>query len=361
MPQHSVTADGGPDEAVVVPVHLLTGFLGSGKTTLLTRLLDYYRETGRKAAVIMNELGDVNLDGQLVGDEVPMSELLGGCICCTGRGDLGLEIHKLMEEHRPDVILIESTGAANPMEILDGITEAAFYDRVELGSVIAVVDGPGLIAQAARGKGRTYKLMRDQIRCATRLIVNKSDRLAPDELVLAEQTVREWNPHAPLEASVRCTVDPASFDADAVRPAAVTAAHEPASSSAAEGQPPVGDYGEGGSSPVRGQGRHGRAPLHGSHGHVVAVTHYFSQPVDSVAFEAFLAALPDNVYRAKGILAFTDTAGGRFLFQYAYRETDFLRITPQGKVNDVAVFIGENLCEESLRRDLAELENPRVP
>lgn len=205
MPNYSVSPGSRSGDAIV-PVHLLTGFLGSGKTTLLTRLLDYYRETGRQAAVIMNELGDVNLDGQLVDGEVPMSELLGGCICCTSRGDLGLEIHNLMERYRPEVILIESTGAANPLEIIDGITEAAFYDRIELRSVTAVVDGPGLLAQAARGKGRTYKLMRDQIRCATRLIVNKADRLAPDELVHVEQTVREWNAHAPLEASVRCTV-----------------------------------------------------------------------------------------------------------------------------------------------------------
>ena len=71
-----------------VHVYVLSGFLGSGKTTLLTKAIDYFTEAGRKPAVIMNEIGEVNLDGQLIADEVPMSELLGGCICCSSRGDL---------------------------------------------------------------------------------------------------------------------------------------------------------------------------------------------------------------------------------------------------------------------------------
>lgn len=107
-----------------VSVHILTGFLGSGKTTLLTRALDYFKLNGKKPAVLMNELGDVNLDGMMVDEEVPMTEMLGGCICCTIRGDLGMELKQLIQDHKPDVVFVESTGAANPMEMLDGITDA---------------------------------------------------------------------------------------------------------------------------------------------------------------------------------------------------------------------------------------------
>lgn len=81
--------------------------------------------------------------------------------------------------------------------------------------------------------------------------------------------------------------------------------------------------------------------MHASHDHVMAYTHYFQNPVNSEEFERFVKELPRDVYRAKGIVTFTDTSS-RFLFQYAYREADFMRITPQGEVPDVAVFIGEH-------------------
>jgi G3E family GTPase len=76
--------------------------------------------------------------------------------------------------------------------------------------------------------------------------------------------------------------------------------------------------------------------------------------VDSHAFEAFIRGLPEGVYRAKGVVTFTDTAS-RFLFQYAYREVDFTRIRPQGHVNDVAVFIGENFSKSEIQEKLQEL------
>lgn len=115
-----------------VPILILSGFLGSGKTTLLTRMLNDDLRKGIKPAVIMNEIGDVNLDGQLVGMGVPMSEMLSGCICCTIRGDLAMEIRRLIDEANPDHILIEASGVANPIEILDAVTEAAFFNPIEI-------------------------------------------------------------------------------------------------------------------------------------------------------------------------------------------------------------------------------------
>lgn len=371
----------------IVPVHLLTGFLGSGKTTLLADLLAYLQAAGRKPAVIMNELGEVNLDGELVEQGVPMAEMLGGCICCTIRGDLGVEIKALIDEYRPDVILIESTGAANPLEIIDGVTEAAMYERIDLRSITTVVDGPELVEQARRGKGRTYKLMKEQIRCATRLIVNKTDKLAPEELVLVQQTARDWNAHAPLVSAVRCKIDLSVYDEPQRGDGfAAGSAHEHREShgcSAARGldeshrASDTHDYRE----PQAAGDLHGHdkthahseahsresqssrgslaqhgAHAHSSHNHVMAFTHYFRGPVDSRAFEAFLERLPAEVFRAKGVVTFADTSG-RFLFQYAYRESDFIKIAPQGKVNDVAVFIGDHFDEARLKEELARLEH----
>jgi G3E family GTPase len=81
----------------VIPVYVLTGFLGSGKTTLLNRILEEAKSKNLKPAILLNEVGDVNVEGEMVGSDIPMAEVLGGCICCTSRGDLGLELVQLAQ------------------------------------------------------------------------------------------------------------------------------------------------------------------------------------------------------------------------------------------------------------------------
>ncbi|REK71523.1 CobW family GTP-binding protein [Paenibacillus paeoniae] len=316
-------------EATKTPIYLLSGFLGSGKTTFLSNLLSHLKQEGKRPAVIMNELGDINLDGELLDRDVPMAEMLGGCICCSIRGDLGVEIASLIQQHHPDAIIIESTGAANPMETLDGVTDAAMYTSLELRSVITVVDGPELLERRKLGKGRTYKLMVEQIRCATLLLLNKTDKLEPEQLVEAQQLLRELNAHAVIVPTVRGgIVDWEWLSETAVSKATDAHEHE--------------------------QGGH--EEHHHSHGHVMAYTHYFDGPVQSDAFEALLQQLPDSIYRAKGVVSFSDTSSGsRYLFQYAYKESDFIRIEPQGKVNDVAVFIGEHFSKEELLQMIEEV------
>ncbi|MCM3271492.1 CobW family GTP-binding protein [Paenibacillus elgii] len=333
-----------------VPVHILTGFLGSGKTTLLTRALDYYKLSGRKPAVLMNELGDVNLDGMLVDEDVPMTEMLGGCICCTIRGDLGMELKQLIEEHRPDVVFVECTGAANPIEMLDGVTDASLLTKVELKSVITVVDAAQLSERSHSPKGKTYRLMQDQIRCATRILLNKTDLVAPAELVRLDTLIRELNPAAPILPTVRCEIELSLFD----RLEGGVAERHQAASACGCGH----EHAEGGACGTEGHDHgheHGSDAHHHSHEHVMVYTHYFARPVDSEQFEALIGRLPQEIYRAKGILSFTDTVSP-FLFQYAYREMDFVKIAPKEELPSVAVFIGEHFDRTSLKAELAALE-----
>lgn len=366
-----------------IPVYLFSGFLGSGKTTLLSQVIDYYKAGDVKAAVIMNELGEVNLDGQLVDEEVPMAEMLSGCICCTIRGDLSLEIKMLIDEHQPDVILIESTGAANPLEIIDAVTETAIYARIDLRKVVTVVDGPELLARSRRG-GRTYKLMQDQIRCATDLVINKADKINPEELVEIQQLVRELNAYAPLTVTIRCATDMDIFDIsphegmEQARSAHGQEHHSCGANCSHEEHDHIHEYEhehrhgnhcghehhehshddaecKAGSHHSHDAAGHKAASHHHSHEHVMTLTHYLSGPIDSHAFEAVIAELPQEVYRAKGIVTFADT-NSRFLFQYVYRETEFTRITPQGKVNDVVVFIGEHFAKDELEQRLIQLD-----
>jgi G3E family GTPase len=338
---------------IPVPVYLLSGFLGSGKTTLLTKAIDYVTESGRKPAVIMNEIGEVNLDGLLIDTAVPMAELLSGCICCSIRGDLATTIKELLTDSQPDAIFIESTGVANPIEIVDEITDASLVFPVELKSVITVVDAPQLLQLSRTSVGKTFLLMQEQIRCASLLILNKSDLVSASELKEIEQLIRGWNPQASLEVSVYSQVE-MDFIEDLDEGAALTSRdHNRVREEHHH------DYDNDHEHHHQDHHDHGHAHEHQhnhhhSHDHVIAYTHYFNKPIDSNEFEQLLSKLPHEVYRAKGILTFSDT-GSRFMFQYAYREVDFVKISPQGDVRDVAVFIGDNFSREAIRAKLEEL------
>ena len=316
-----------------VHVYVLSGFLGSGKTTLLTKAIDYFTEAGRKPAVIMNEIGEVNLDGQLIADEVPMSELLGGCICCSSRGDLATALNELVTGEQPDLIFVESTGIANPMEIIDEVTDASLVLPIELSAMITVVDAPQLLELNRTSRGKTYRLMRDQIRCANLLLLNKTDLLQESALQEVHDLVREWNPYAEMHYTVFSQIDIKLIEDIHTE---VSGRAHVQSESNDETQPHSHEH-------------------HHSHNHVMAYTHFFERAVDSNAFEEFVSKLPQEVYRAKGILSFSDTSS-RFLFQYAYREMDFVKITPKGDVPDVAVFIGENFAKDVIRAELLKLE-----
>lgn len=337
------------------PVYILSGFLGSGKTTLLQRMLSYWKEQGLKPAIIMNEIGDINLDGLIVGDEVPMAELLGGCICCTVRGDLSVQMFELIRVERPDVIVIEATGAANPLEILDAVTEVSLTAKIDIKPMMTVVDSVHFLELHAAQKGKTYRLMMEQIRCGSVLIVNKIDRLQSGQLQEIEDLLRRLNPYAELLPAVKCGVNIEHLmtlydDLQGIH----DREHKEHPSSCSHG----GDCqcGEHADSSINELGEaHGHLHLHHTHEHVTVYSHYFQGPVNSEQFESFIAELPREVYRAKGVLSFSDTSS-RFLFQYAYREPDYLKITPQGNVPDVVVFIGEHFDKNKLVDQLRELE-----
>ncbi|HZG58192.1 GTP-binding protein [Paenibacillus sp.] len=329
-----------------IPIYVLSGFLGSGKTTMLRRALDAYNMRGLRPVVLMNELGDVNLDGAALaagGEAVPTAELLGGCICCSIRDDVGLQLHELVTAYAPDAVFIESTGVAHPMEIMDAVTEASLYLPIALAGLVAVVDGAFLLGEGADAPtAKTRRLLRDQVRCASLVALNKTDRLSAERADRAEATLREWNPHARIVRTVRGNLDEGYwFETDAAAPVPAVAS---------EGHI-CGDDCRHGRAHDRGDA-HGH---HAAHEHVSVYTRFLNGPIDSGAFEAFMKSLPQGVYRAKGIATFSDTAS-RFLFQYAYKELDFTRITPQGEVNDVAVFLGEAFPKDELEAGIAALE-----
>ncbi|MEK6992265.1 GTP-binding protein [Paenibacillus sp. FSL K6-1566] len=341
----------------VTPIYILSGFLGSGKTTLLSRMIAYWKAQGLRPAIVMNEIGEVNIDGLIAGENVPTAEMLSGCICCSIRADLTSEIAMLVQNEKPDVIVIEATGIANPMEILDAVAEASLYMRMDVKKLITVVDTAHLLHLSVEQKGKTYRLMQEQIRSASVLLLNKTDRVSAAEKDAMERFVHRWNPYAPILPTERCDVNLDELlgslpdhENHPVMPrhSAEQEADEPQGRAVPEG---VEDQ-------IQPESSHAEHSHH-SHDHVMSYTYYFSRPVNSEEFENFIAGLPRDVYRAKGVLTFSDT-NSRFLFQYAFRESDFMKITPQGRVPDVVVFIGEHFNKSVLQAQLEALEGKRT-
>jgi G3E family GTPase len=339
----------------VVPIYLLSGFLGSGKTTLLKTIVEQAQRAGLTPAILMNELGEVNLDGQLVSKEVAMAEVLGGCICCSMRGDLSLELNGLLQKYEPDLVIVESTGAAHPLESIDAITETSMYKQVKLQQVITVVDSEHMLARAKTAKDKTYRLMQEQIRCATIIILNKCDRLHPEQIVELQQLVRELNGYAEMITTSYAKLEDWSW---LVQIQSDEADHNHPIHSHELNHDDSHDHNHNHSHDHNHNHNHEHSHEHqhsDHHSHVMAYTHYWQSSPHSEEFEAWLAALPANIYRAKGIVTFRDLPS-RYLFQFAYRESDFMRIEPQGDVHDVAVFIGEHFDSAWLQEELARLE-----
>lgn len=349
------------------PIYILSGFLGSGKTTLLQHLIAKWKDEGLKPAVIMNEIGEVNLDGLLIGPEVPMAEMFGGCICCTIRGDLSMQLYELIQGEQPDVVIIEATGAANPMEVFDAVSESSLLLKLDILPMITVVDAAHLAALYGAQQGKTYRLMIEQIRCGSWLILNKADLVSADVLRELQALLQRLNPYAQVITAEKCEVDielllsrsevDAGPDTHAHlrRDDGQAIEHSLDRDKHADDRDHVHTHADDHKHPDHEHHDHGSHPAHHTHEHVTVYTHYFTGPVNSVDFEKFIKELPREVYRGKGILHFSDTSS-RFMFQYAYREADFMKINPQGNVPDVAVFIGEHFDKTAIAEGLKSLE-----
>ncbi|MGG1616331.1 CobW family GTP-binding protein [Paenibacillus sp. NRS-1782] len=334
----------------MIPIVVLSGFLGSGKTTLLQHALAYYKGQGLKPAILMNELGDVNLDGSLVNGQAPMKEMLSGCICCTIRGDLGVELMNLAEEYKPDVIIVECTGVANPMEIVDAVTDASIYSSMILQSVITVVDARQFLDFASgHERNKSYRLMQDQLRCASKLIINKTDLLAAGELQKVQALVKEINPYALTVSTQTSDVDAGIFfSLQGEERMHVSRQKE---SIADSGNDHHYDHQH---------SHHEHGEHYHSYDHVVVHTHFFGQPVPRSEFEQLFRSLPAEIYRAKGIVRFLESEG-QMMFQFAYRELEIIPIRPQKPVNDVAVVMGENFSASEIEERLRKLEAAGEP
>ena len=187
-----------------IPVTVITGYLGSGKTTLLNHILT--GQQGRKVAVIVNEFGEVGIDGQLIvrDDDEQLIEFNNGCLCCTVRGDLIETITKLQERAGElDAIIIETTGLADPAPVASTFfVSEEIRASTRLDSFVTVVDVVNLeknLAQSVEAQ--------EQVAFADIVLINKVDLASEEAIARVERTVRSLNPLATIHRTEQGVID----------------------------------------------------------------------------------------------------------------------------------------------------------
>jgi G3E family GTPase len=299
-------------------IYILSGFLGSGKTTLLKQLLEDERKLGRKTAVMMNELGKVSIDSEVARDEdIALKELLGGCICCTIQDKLEAQLQGLLLNEKPDVIYIETTGAAHPVEVLDAILSPLFADQFSIKGIVTTVDGLRWRDRKALSP-QLQQLLLEQVRHADFILINKMDELSELEQSNIIFEIQGIN------STARCLLTNYSqVSMNELRKLNLSFAKKASSTFTQKGF------------------------------NLTTFVYQFQGPISHSEFELFLKDLPEKIYRVKGYIKF-DYSSKPYLFQYSYGMPFYMKEEMNLPLN--LVFIGEDINWSEIEEKLKKLE-----
>ena len=343
-----------------MPVTIITGFLGSGKTTLLNHILSNNKDL--KVAVLVNEFGDINIDGQLlVSMDAAMVELSNGCICCTINDDLVDAVYRVMErDDRVDYMVIETTGVADPLPIMLTFLGTDLRDLTRLDSIITMVDAetftPDHFESEAALKQITY---------ADVTIVNKVDLASSDQVEKLEDYLGNVKEGARILHSQQGQVplplildvgynNPESY-AELVQEEIEQTAHDQHHEHEHHGHEHHGHEHHGHAHHHHGHEHHEHHHHHSAHldnDGFVSIAFESDRPFHIKKFEHFLQnELSKNVFRAKGILWFEESEL-RNIFQLSGLrfsiDGEEWRTPPRNQL----VFIGRHLNGDDIRQQL---------
>lgn len=359
-------------ERKIVPVTILTGYLGAGKTTLINHVLN--NQEGYKVAVIVNDIGEVNIDAKLIGKGGVVNEtddslvpLSNGCICCTLKVDLMKQIVELVKTGRFDYILIEASGICEPMPIVQTLTvlsdETGSYGIPKicrLDNVVTVVDALRLATEFGCGEDLTKEnideedienLLIQQIEFCNTIILNKINEVESEELNRVRKIIRALQPKARIietnygEVEVKDIIDAKAFDFEE---AATSAGwlqelekdvvpeeehnchhHEGEEHECCQGHED-GEH-EHEHEHNHEHCNHEEGECHCGHHHhhgegeaeeygIGTFVYYRRKAFDRARFEDFANRFPKSVIRCKGLIWFADTPNESYIFEQAGKQ-----------------------------------------
>lgn len=188
--------------------NLITGFLGSGKTTSILHLLAQ-KPADEKWAVLVNEFGEVGIDGALLADSgALLKEIPGGCMCCVNGLPMQVGLNTLLRQGKPDRLLIEPTGLGHPKQILDILTAAVYEPWIDLRATLCILDPRQLLDEKAVNNDN----FRDQLAAADIIVANKSDRETPESAQAFVDWWQRWGGDRRQVSATQGNIDLALLD-----------------------------------------------------------------------------------------------------------------------------------------------------
>ena len=326
----------------LVPITLLCGYLGAGKTTLLNKVLT--NQKGYKVAVIVNDIGEINVDQTLISKEANITDtssiigLQNGCICCTLKSDLVKQIENLIDSGKFDYILIEASGVCEPMPIAQAIMQ---IENGRLDNVVSVVDAKRLVDEFSGGDNLLKKdmdeedlesLLVQQIEFCSTLIINKKDLVTPEEMKKVHAVVKALQPHVKVIEAERGNVEVEDilaterFDFDAVFESAAWVQHV---ESAEEDDDDHDEHEH-----EHGHHEHEEGHEHHHHEHkhegdsgsdedeygIGNFVYYRRRPFNRDKLEEYAGRWPRNIIRSKGVVWFSDEQNMAYVFETSGRQ-----------------------------------------
>ena len=292
---------------------VLTGFLGSGKTSFLREFIEYQVARNQFVAVIQNEIGKQGLDGKLLGQEYAVTEVDEGCVCCSLVGSVKTAVMDLTSTYKPDYVILETTGLANPANLLSEIAE--LEDLVTFDSVTTVFD-------AASGTQclKEYEVARSQLAMADSILLNKTDLVTEEQLDALYTQIKAINPQAPIIETIHGDVHPNMLFEDGSPSRNVTKKKRPLL---------LSDF------------------RNHTHDHMSSVSIPIPDQLHRSEFEEWIQLLPENVYRLKGSLQFSneDTSN---VIQYVAGRYEITECSSDN-MSDFLIAIGQNINEVNLQ------------